>query len=436
MPVGGGLLRLSRWLCGAGVVVAAGACLITTPGFLEPRDTGGSATTATTGTTGTTETSGTAGTSGATGGGGSAGSGMTESTGATTTTGCVAFEDWWDPDWEYRRRLVFDNTQQTSVVQDLPVLVVLDAAGFDYAHAEDDGADVRFLDADGSTALSYHLERWDPSGRSYAWVRVPSIDAGSGIDHVWLYYGSDGAPDAQASVETYDADFAAVWHLEESSGPHRDVAASLSCTWLPGGGGTQDAVGAIAGAVRFDGTNDIIECGDNKIAPSDASTITAWVRAPLTGRMNQDLVGVESLTDPYPGISLYLRASDGAIGRWWGNGYVYSSDPGTRLAAEEWTFLAIRARRDASNGRVQVSKNAGPWETIIAGDTSTNLQILSDAPLTLGRWGGSGPSAAARVTLDEVQISGVERSDDWVRATFLTSSEAFVTLEDEQARCQ
>src|SRR5688500_3404758 len=120
---------------------------------------------------------------------------------------------WWDPAWRGRSRLTFEHAAGAEDVDDLPVLVVL-REGVNFEHAlSPAGAGLRFVDADGVTALAHDVERWDDGGVSWIWVRVPRIDALSGDDHVWLYYDNPAATTAEDAASTWEA-FLAVYHLD------------------------------------------------------------------------------------------------------------------------------------------------------------------------------------------------------------------------------
>jgi len=340
---------------------------------------------------------------------------------------------WWDAGWSRRRRLVFDGAEVAEDLEAFTVLVTLDAATFDYDPVAPGGADLRFVDDDGTTVLGHHVERWDPLGTSLLWVRAERIDAG-GAAHAWLYYGNDGASDGSDRAGSYDASYVGVWHLDEIRGPHVDAAAGIACAWQEGGGGTQDAAGRIGGASEFDGTDDIIECGVDQIPATDRATITAWVRLPLQGDLRQAVVSLESLDSPYAGLSLYVRRNDGAIGTQSNNGYVFSSQPSNMVAADQWAFLAVRSVRDDMRGTLEVSQNGEAWELIASGNTN-DLGIEPGTPLALGKWPGRGANRAMDGTLDEVRISRVARSDAWVRAQYLSDTGALVQVEAEQAYC-
>ena len=124
-------------------------------------------------------------------------------------------QPWWDSNWAERKKLRFNNVDQTENLIDFPVLVVLTSSRIDYAKTQDGGEDIRFIDADGITELAYEIELWDEIATSYVWVKAPQIDASSKSDHIWMYYDNSFAVDNQTPAAVWDANFQAVWHLKE-----------------------------------------------------------------------------------------------------------------------------------------------------------------------------------------------------------------------------
>ena len=187
-------------------------------------------------------------------------------------------QDWWNDDWLYRKKLIFDNSGQTEALINFPILVELSSSNFDYSKARSDGKDLRFIDADDSTKLSYHIEDWNPSGSSYIWVNVPKIDASSNLDYIWMYYGNSDAPDIQDESGTYDASYVMVQHLQETSGPRYD-STSNDNDGIPFSGLNKVNIGKINGAPDFNGSDDFIDCGnDDSLNLSGALTIEAWIK--------------------------------------------------------------------------------------------------------------------------------------------------------------
>ena len=100
-----------------------------------------------------------------------------------------AASDWWNTSWSQRKQLTFNNTGQAENLTNFAVLVELDSTRINYALTQNAGQDLRFVDADG-TLLAHEIETWNESGTSYVWVSVPQIDASSGSDYIWMYYGN------------------------------------------------------------------------------------------------------------------------------------------------------------------------------------------------------------------------------------------------------
>lgn len=62
-------------------------------------------------------------------------------------------DSWWDNNWLNRVEIVFDNSASSELLASFPVLVSLTGSDISFADTEDDGADLRFVDSDGSTTL-------------------------------------------------------------------------------------------------------------------------------------------------------------------------------------------------------------------------------------------------------------------------------------------
>ncbi len=128
--------------------------------------------------------------------------------------------DWWDGRFTRRHRIDFLDV--TTPVSDARIPVVL-PMDFAYGDALVDGSDLRFIDDDGTTLLSYEIERFDAVAGSIIWLRVPEVTPG---DHVWLYYGRPDAL-AQSDPAAVWAGYQGVYHLNQdpsASGPIVDAS--------------------------------------------------------------------------------------------------------------------------------------------------------------------------------------------------------------------
>ena len=67
---------------------------------------------------------------------------------------------WWDTDWLDATKITFDNSASSEDLLNFPVLVSLTTAEVDFSKIQANGADIRFVDDDG-TLLDYEIEAWD-----------------------------------------------------------------------------------------------------------------------------------------------------------------------------------------------------------------------------------------------------------------------------------
>jgi len=106
---------------------------------------------------------------------------------------------WQDSNWQFRRRVYFNNSGQAQKT-DYSVVLRLNSGNFDFSKAQSAGQDLRFRDADQNVALQFFFDEFNATTQTATiWVKVPQIDADSISDYMWLYYGNAVASDAQSS---------------------------------------------------------------------------------------------------------------------------------------------------------------------------------------------------------------------------------------------
>jgi len=97
-----------------------------------------------------------------------------------------------------------DNAESERALSDYQVKLVLDRSNFDSAKAQPDGRDLRFVDSDGGTLLSYWIKSYAPAaGRAVVWVRVPEIPASSSKT-IYLHYGNPTADPVSSGADTFE----------------------------------------------------------------------------------------------------------------------------------------------------------------------------------------------------------------------------------------
>ena len=161
---------------------------------------------------------------------------------------------WWQTDWSYRRQITIDTTPKGANIADpagrVPVLIRLHSGNFNFGDAQETGADLRFIGADDKTPLTYHIELFDPLlGVATIWVDVPDFPAGS-AKQIWLYYANKKAPAAGDAAQTFDADYALVYHFDQAAGTAPKDATAYANNALTAPSGIDE--GAIIGkGARF-----------------------------------------------------------------------------------------------------------------------------------------------------------------------------------------
>ncbi len=329
-------------------------------------------------------------------------------------------DPWWNSQWLNRTKITFNNTSSATNLADFPVLIRLDSGNVDFSNIKAGGADIRFVDDDG-TLLDYEIETWDDTAGSESaniWVRVQQVNANVNTDYIHLYYNNSSASDAQNAAGVWDANFAGVWHLgeivvnEQTSGTHTD---STSNNNTGNQDGNDDTVGQIGRAQRFDGNDDLINAGnDNSLDVTNAVTLEAWVYMDTDPGKGDwfDVIGIDGKMSMYLGgdsdNKTELMAQfeiDGKDEDLWKIGDA-DIDPGA------WNHIAITFDGTDIEGYINGSLD---WSENVPGtiDTSNNDFIIGD-------W--KDPTAdPVDGNIDEVRVSSTNRSADWIEATWLST---------------
>jgi hypothetical protein len=284
----------------------------------------------------------------------------------------------------------------TASVEGFPLLVRLHRDFFDFRQAKLDGSDLRFSTASGDP-LPYEIDEWDPAGGTAAvWVRIPNIK-GNARQELKLHWGNDSAGSESNGAAVFDRTngYLSVWHMNARVA---DAVGTLTSKDV----GTTASAGVIGKARHFAGKQGIF-CGD-KIPdyPSGAASHStqAWFRAE---RPNTTIIGWGNEGGGRgTKIRMQLRSPphihvDSAFA---------DVDSDARLPMSEWIHVVHTYEKGA--GRIYI--NGRP-----AGSSAPTLAIKSPARLWLGGWYDNYDFVG---DMDEVRVSGVARSADWVRLEF------------------
>ncbi len=327
---------------------------------------------------------------------------------------------WYGSAWPYRQEITISATVTNSDLTDFPCLIrIVDAGNPVFTRAQADGDDLLFTAADGSTQLDHEIEEYDPiGGELFAWVKVPLLSSANATT-LYLYYGN-GTTGSQEDVPgVWSNGYEAVYHLhddfDDSIGGHHGTNV-----------GSTDVPAQIADGQDFlpaDG-NDEVRIGAWSVAGTGL-TLSAWIRSDdafaeddprvvskAQGTANEDHVFMLSLFDGTSGenrLRFRLKTgTDDAIG----TSVLFGSSPNGYLPDGNLWYLAAATYDGATMRLLRDGLAAGSL-------SKTGSMRVNSWQIAIGNnYGNVGSFGAWDGKIDEVRISSVPRSTDWLRACF------------------
>ncbi|HEY2679093.1 MAG TPA: DUF2341 domain-containing protein [Steroidobacteraceae bacterium] len=315
----------------------------------------------------------------------------------------VCYAAWWSGDWKYRKEISFDLSPAGADIagtpQDVLVLVRLSLANFSYFNdTKPDASDFRIVAGDDKTPLKFHFEKYDPQGQiALLWVRVPQIAGASKSDKIYAYYGNPDAATGADIPGTYDSSQALVLDFSEGAGPPKDLTAyknnpSASTAVLT-------PASLIAGGAKFDGTQSISvpASASLRLQPSQGFTASAWVRI----EQPQQAV-VLALSDQAKQVVLAIDGNK-FVARAALSGPAVAVAQTADFALSQWHHVAVVTGADKLTLYV---------DGVAAGSAPLRLEELA-GNFTIGALDGA---QFLKGDVDEVEVSKVARSADWLKA--------------------
>jgi len=310
---------------------------------------------------------------------------------------------WWNNDWKYRKEIGFDlspaGADIAATPQDVPVLVRLSLANFSYFNdTKPDGSDFRVLAGDDKTPLKFHFEKYDPQNQmALLWVNVPQITGGSKSEKIYAYYGNPDAQSAADAPGTYDSSQVLVLSFGDGTGTPSDLSAYKNNPSSSTVGLTPASL--IGAGAKFSGKESITVPATSslRLLPNQGLTASAWVRI----EQAQQSV-VLALTDGAKELSLGIDGTK-FIARAAFDGTPVTVTQTADFTLSQWHHVALTAA-------------AGKLTLFVDG------LAVGSAPVTLEELGGiftvgsAGGSRFLSGDVDEVEVSKVARSADWIRA--------------------
>ncbi len=287
----------------------------------------------------------------------------------------------------------------TARLEGFPLLVPLHSDFFDFEQAKSDGADVRFSTVDGEP-LPYQIEEWNPqNGLASIWVRIPVIE-GNARQEIKLHWGKPDAVSESNGKAVFNKSngYLSVWHM--------DATVSDSAGMLKSVDNDTTATVGVVGSARHLAGQQGIACGEAITGfptGSKSHSSEAWFRAerPNSSVMawgNEEAQGkvVMNFRSP-PHITMDCYFSDANVS---GQG---------KVPLSQWQHVVHTYEKGDSriyiNGVMdgQSLRDANP------------LRIKRPCKMWIGGWYNNYEFVG---DIDEVRVSQVARSADWIKLEY------------------
>lgn len=334
---------------------------------------------------------------------------------------------WYDTNYSYRKLLTVNHTQVSNVslsnfsvllsLTDSDLKSVSNGGKIQYSN----GRDIGFLLPDG-TDMNYEVESYNnKTGKLIAWVRVPSLSAITDT-FFYMYFGDSNAyyNTSQNINSVWDSNYKAVYHLGETgTGKAGDFKDSTSNSNNNKNVINQpySTTGQIGNAQKFNGMNSSINVGNKpNLNLVNAFTISAWVNP--AAFQNDAYTGIvwkpnnnDTSQNTAYGLTTYYYADQKAPELFattsTGKGkHVYGK---TKLQANVSQYIV--ATYNATSNKTIIYFN-GVSDVTSSAITGTVNITSSDVYIGVrNKWFWNG-------TIDEVRISDIDRSPDWIRTEY------------------
>ena len=283
-----------------------------------------------------------------------------------------------------------------SSVEEFPVLVRLNKDWFDFTKAKANGEDVRFTNASGAP-LAYQIEQWDAAkGEASIWVRVPKIEGNARQEIRMLWGKADASSESNGKAVFNESNgYLSVFHMGDVV---TDEAGSVETKDV----GTTATAGMIGAARHLAGKQGIF-CGEkieNYPVGAGPHTTEAWIRAEKSNgqalawgnEQGQGKVVMHFMSPPHVKMECYFSGAD-----------VASQG---RLPMNEWIHIVHTYQQGDS--RIYVNGELSNTSKT----PNAPLAIKTPARLYIGGWYNNYNFIG---DIDEVRISKVTRSAEWVK---------------------
>ncbi|MBR1837345.1 MAG: DUF2341 domain-containing protein [Kiritimatiellae bacterium] len=331
-------------------------------------------------------------------------------------------------DYAYQSTFTVVGAAEGVTLEHFPVLVRVSPEridGFAYSQlsSPEDGADLRFTDADGNF-LNHDIDTWNPDGESLVWVSVPVLENGAFFTMRW---GNASPAETNDPAAVWSAaGYVQVWHFStgvatDATGRGLQPKASggfvQSSDAFLGGCYTNEFAGSVIEDENGAKTWSYIDLGNHDALLSDVRerTVTGWFRQDgnfadsnewTTYFSNKNSLGDKGINFVFFNKNMwaYGDGQDVHAGGWSGLTYSVGS----------WMHVCARYRLEEGKVMAGIFRDGGAYfsETEIEAGVSKVSGVFS-----AGNYGGyhSYHNRPFHGDIDEIRVYDGAASAEWIR---------------------
>jgi len=333
---------------------------------------------------------------------------------------------WYDTDYSYKKKITIDNTKVSGDETDFPVLIsVTDGDLADEANGghvkSANGYDIIFTNGAETVKLKHEIERYvNTNGLLIYWVKVPSLSSTPPSTDIYIYYGKVGVGADPSSTDTWDSNFLAVYHMDDTDGTCDDSTSNANDgayqSTLP-----NRVASKIGYGQEFDGSSDYISLPSGTFITT-AVTYECWYEADVTN-VQQNLFTERHDVNNW--INTYQLANGQYQWHLYTSGFDFNIGGGARTT----NFEKHAYTYQVNDAEIRVNKAS------IATDNSFPVPVGWTYELVYVGTNRTANGSWADGIVDEVRISDIRRSNNWLDTTYETQNDpaAFMSWAEEEA---
>ena len=333
---------------------------------------------------------------------------------------------WWDAAWVDRVTISADMSTIATDQTDIPILITVDAAhNFNMASIKAGGDDLVFIGPDGTTRLSTEPEGdWVDGVGGHFWVKYPLLHGGTSFtDVLYAYYNNPAATGVSYNpTDVWSNGYGAVYHMG-------DQTTSTIANSLGSNNGTKQAAnnplqvdGAIGYGQYFDGATSYINLGNVALWDTIATDHTweFWVSVNSTSTGDGSIYRRFSPSGYY---ALYTNGNSKIEYREAGDVDSMVMSTAVTVKDDVWRYFSLTVDTAAKVGQQYTNGVAG------ATDGYSNNLVNQNTNLALGSRSSFGGDFLNGI-LDEIRMSMVKRTSDWIETTNISSTDTLLYYGD------